>query len=134
MWLNCVGADHNRRFNISWFLGAFQIYRRLLSEVLLASFFLQVFALVTPVFFQVIIDKVLVHRGISTLEVLVLGMVTISVFEASSGRSEPISSPTPPTASTPNWAGGYSAIWWPCRSPISRRAALPSDGWASDNP
>jgi len=82
MWLNCVGADHNRRFNINWFLGAIQIYRRLLSEVLVASFFLQVFALVTPVFFQVIIDNVLVHRGISTLEVLVLGMVTISVFEA----------------------------------------------------
>jgi ATP-binding cassette, subfamily B, bacterial HlyB/CyaB len=38
----------------------------LLSEVLLASFFLQVFALVTPIFFQVVIDKVLVHRGVST--------------------------------------------------------------------
>jgi ATP-binding cassette, subfamily B, bacterial HlyB/CyaB len=50
--------------------------------VMVASFFLQLFALVTPLFFQVIIDKVLVHRGISTLDVLVLGMVTITVFEA----------------------------------------------------
>jgi subfamily B ATP-binding cassette protein HlyB/CyaB len=75
-------GDLNRRFNIGWFLGAIQKYRRLLSEVLIASFFLQVFALVTPIFFQVIIDKVLVHRGISTLEVLAIGMVTIAVFEA----------------------------------------------------
>jgi subfamily B ATP-binding cassette protein HlyB/CyaB len=75
-------GDLDRRFNISWFLGAIRKYRSLLSEVLLASFFLQVFALVTPIFFQVIIDKVLVHRGISTLTVLVIGMVTIAVFEA----------------------------------------------------
>jgi subfamily B ATP-binding cassette protein HlyB/CyaB len=75
-------GDLDRRFNISWFLGAIRKYRSLLSEVLLASFFLQVFALVTPIFFQVIIDKVLVHRGISTLTVLAIGMVTISVFEA----------------------------------------------------
>jgi len=75
-------GDLDRRFNISWFFGAIRKYRGLLSEVLLASFFLQVFALVTPIFFQVIIDKVLVHHGVSTLTVLVIGMVTIAVFEA----------------------------------------------------
>src|SRR5262249_50040104 len=46
-----------------------------------ASFFLQLFALVTPLFFQVIIDKVLVHRGMSTLDVLIIGLGTISIFE-----------------------------------------------------
>jgi subfamily B ATP-binding cassette protein HlyB/CyaB len=75
-------GDLDRRFNLSWFLGAIKKYHSLLSEVLVASFFLQVFALVTPIFFQVIIDKVLVHRGISTLTVIVIGMVTISIFEA----------------------------------------------------
>ena len=75
-------GDLDRRFNISWFLGAIRKYRSLLSEVLVASFALQLFALVTPIFFQVIIDKVLVHRGISTLTVLVIGMVTIAIFEA----------------------------------------------------
>jgi subfamily B ATP-binding cassette protein HlyB/CyaB len=74
-------GDLDRRFNISWFLGAIKKYRGLLSEVLIASFALQLFALVTPIFFQVIIDKVLVHRGISTLTILVIGMVTISIFE-----------------------------------------------------
>ncbi|MFY7851662.1 MAG: zinc-binding dehydrogenase [Brevundimonas sp.] len=47
-----------RRFDISWFAGAIAKYRGLLGEVLVASFFLQVFALVSPLFFQVVIDKV----------------------------------------------------------------------------
>jgi subfamily B ATP-binding cassette protein HlyB/CyaB len=74
-------ADLSRRFDITWFLGAIHKYRRLLGEVLLASFFLQLFALVSPLFFQVVIDKVLVHRTLSTLDVLVIGLVAISIFE-----------------------------------------------------
>jgi subfamily B ATP-binding cassette protein HlyB/CyaB len=74
-------ADLGRRFDITWFLGAINKYRRLLGEVLLASFFLQLFALVSPLFFQVVIDKVLVHRSLSTLDVLVVGLVAISMFE-----------------------------------------------------
>jgi subfamily B ATP-binding cassette protein HlyB/CyaB len=56
-------ADVARRFDITWFLQAMHKYRRQLGEVLIASFFLQLFALVTPLFFQVITDKVLTHRG-----------------------------------------------------------------------
>jgi subfamily B ATP-binding cassette protein HlyB/CyaB len=73
--------DLSRRFDITWFLGAIHKYRHLLGEVLLASFFLQLFALVAPLFFQVVIDKVLVHRTLSTLDVLVIGLVAISIFE-----------------------------------------------------
>jgi len=75
-------SDLSRRFDITWFLGAIRKYRYLLSEVLIASFFLQIFALVSPLFFQVVIDKVLVHRGLSTLEVLVIGLAVIAIFEA----------------------------------------------------
>ena len=74
-------VDLTRRFDITWFLGAIHKYRSLLGEVLVASFFLQLFALVSPLFFQVVIDKVLVHRSLSTLDVLVIGLVAISVFE-----------------------------------------------------
>ena len=73
--------DLSRRFDITWFLGAIHKYRRLLAEVLVASFFLQMFALVSPLFFQVVIDKVLVHRSMSTLDVLVLGLVSVGIFE-----------------------------------------------------
>ena len=45
------------------------------------SFFLQTFGLITPLFSQVIIDKVLIHKGLSTLDVLVLGLFLINIFE-----------------------------------------------------
>jgi subfamily B ATP-binding cassette protein HlyB/CyaB len=76
-----VLSDLSRRFDITWFLGAVHKYRRLLGEVLVASFFLQVFALITPLFFQVVIDKVLVHQTLSTLDVLIIGLVAVSTFE-----------------------------------------------------
>jgi subfamily B ATP-binding cassette protein HlyB/CyaB len=50
--------------------------------VLAASLFLQIFALLSPLFFQVVIDKVLVHRGMATLDILVVGLVCIALFEA----------------------------------------------------
>jgi subfamily B ATP-binding cassette protein HlyB/CyaB len=74
-------ADLTHRFDLTWFMGAMHKYRRLLGEVLVASFFLQLFALVSPLFFQVVIDKVLVHRAMTTLDVLVFGLVAIAVFE-----------------------------------------------------
>ncbi|NIZ02925.1 type I secretion system permease/ATPase [Thalassospira lucentensis] len=69
------------KFDISWFVAALSKYRRIFIEVLIASFFLQLFALISPLFFQVVIDKVLVHRGLTTLDVLVFGLLTVSVFE-----------------------------------------------------
>src|SRR5215468_739460 len=74
-------VDLSRRFDITWFLGAIHKYRHVLGQVLAASFFLQLFALISPLFFQVVIDKVLVHGSLSTLDVLVIGLVTIAVFE-----------------------------------------------------
>lgn len=70
-----------RKFNIGWFIPALIKYKRLFGEVLLASFFLQLFGLVTPLFFQVVIDKVLVHKGLTTLDVLAIGLLAISMFE-----------------------------------------------------
>jgi ATP-binding cassette, subfamily B, bacterial HlyB/CyaB len=74
-------GDPARRFGIGWFVGAVRKYRATLGEVLVASFFLQLFGLMAPLFFQVVIDKVLVHRGLSTLEVLALGLGLLSVFD-----------------------------------------------------
>lgn len=78
-------AGEDRKFDITWFIPAVVKYRRMFGEVLTASFFLQVFGLITPLFFQVIIDKVLVHRGLTTLDVLVIGLVTITFFEVMLG-------------------------------------------------
>ena len=69
------------RFDFSWFIPAIVKYRKLLTEVLVAAFFLQLFALVTPLFFQVVMDKVLVHKGYSTLTVIGIGLLVVNVFE-----------------------------------------------------
>ncbi|HEV7258713.1 MAG TPA: type I secretion system permease/ATPase [Bosea sp. (in: a-proteobacteria)] len=74
-------TDLARRFDITWFMGAIHKYRFLLGEVLVASFFLQLFGLISPLFFQVVIDKVLVHHSLSTLDVLVVGLLAIALFE-----------------------------------------------------
>jgi subfamily B ATP-binding cassette protein HlyB/CyaB len=74
-------TDLSRRFDITWFMGAIGKYRRMLVEVLTASLFLQLFALISPLFFQVVIDKVLVHRSLSTLDVLIFGLVAMGLFE-----------------------------------------------------
>ena len=70
-----------RKFDFSWFIPAILKYKKLLIEVLLASFFIQIFALITPLFFQVVIDKVLVHRGLTTLDVLAFGFLVVSLFD-----------------------------------------------------
>ncbi len=75
-------AGELAKFDLSWFIPSLVKHRRLLGEVLLVSAFLQLFALVSPLFFQVVMDKVLVHRGTSTLDVLVVGLVVVMLFES----------------------------------------------------
>ncbi len=74
-------AGQKRRFDVSWFIPALVKYRKPLRDVLIGSFFLQLVGLASPVFFQLVIDKVLVHQSLSTLEVLAIGLATIFVFE-----------------------------------------------------
>lgn len=75
-------AGELAKFDFSWFIPAIVKYRKLLSEVLMVSVFLQLFALISPLFFQVVMDKVLVHRGMSTLDVLVIGLLVVVIFES----------------------------------------------------
>ena len=68
-------------FSFRWFLPSIWRYRQAVVHVLLASFFVQIFALVTPLFFQVVIDKVLSHKGYDTLFVLIGGLAVIGLFD-----------------------------------------------------
>ncbi|MBF2028380.1 MAG: type I secretion system permease/ATPase [Oscillatoriales cyanobacterium C42_A2020_001] len=70
------------RFNLGWFLPAVWKYRTLLSEVLLASFTLQVIGLASPVITQVVIDKVMVQGSLSTLDVMAFALLAVAFFEA----------------------------------------------------
>ena len=75
-------AGELAKFDFSWFVPSLVKHRKLLGEVLLISLFLQLFALVSPLFFQVVMDKVLVHKGVSTLDVLCIGLVIVVLFES----------------------------------------------------
>lgn len=76
-------AGEMAKFDFTWFIPAIVKYRRLLLEVLLVSFVIQFFALITPLFFQVVMDKVLVHRGFTTLDVIAVGLTVVILFEVS---------------------------------------------------
>ena len=69
------------RFDFSWFIPVVIKYRRIFIEVIIASVALQILALITPLFFQVVMDKVLVHRGFSTLNVIVISLSIVIVCE-----------------------------------------------------
>jgi len=70
-----------KAFGFSWFLPSIWKYRRAFAHVLVASLFIQIFSLVTPLFFQIVVDKVLAHRSYSTLIVLVVGLVAVGLFD-----------------------------------------------------
>lgn len=69
------------RFGFQWFYNEILHYKRVIGEVLLGSFIIQLFGLITPLFTQVILDKVVVHHAMSTLDVLGVAFVAIMIFE-----------------------------------------------------
>ncbi|EHS53276.1 type I secretion system ATPase [Rhizobium sp. PDO1-076] len=70
-----------KKFGFSWFIPSIWRYRTPLLHVLVASLFVQIFALIAPMFFQVTVDKVLAHRSYSTLIVLVIGLAAVGLFD-----------------------------------------------------
>ena len=74
-------TDGINKFDLTWFVPVIVKYRKLFRDIFIASFFIQVFALITPLIFQVVMDKVLVHRAEMTLNVLFVALLCITVFE-----------------------------------------------------
>jgi subfamily B ATP-binding cassette protein HlyB/CyaB len=68
-------------FGFRWFLEEILRYKPVMAEVLTGSFVVQLFGFATPLFTQVILDKVLVHRSMSTLEVLAFAFLVVTIFE-----------------------------------------------------
>jgi subfamily B ATP-binding cassette protein HlyB/CyaB len=76
------GAWRPRAFGFRWFIPELLKHRRVWRDVLIASLFIQLLALGTPIFTQVVIDKVVVHRTQSTLVVIAIGMGLFAIFSA----------------------------------------------------
>ena len=69
------------KFDFSWFVPAIVKYRKLLTEVLVITFVLQLIGLATPLAFQVIMDKVLVNHAMMTLNVVAFALLCATIFE-----------------------------------------------------
>jgi len=74
--------DEKKPFGFSWFVPELLKHKEIWRDVLLASLAIQLMALATPLFTQVIIDKVIVHHTQSTLIVIGIGMVMFMIFNA----------------------------------------------------
>uniref|UniRef100_A0A7C1SX46 Type I secretion system permease/ATPase n=1 Tax=Agrobacterium albertimagni TaxID=147266 RepID=A0A7C1SX46_9HYPH len=70
------------RFGLTWFTTALKKFKRELALVLLASLFVQIPGLATPLLFQIVIDKVLVHNSVATLTAVVVGLMAVNIFQA----------------------------------------------------
>ncbi|MDC0832832.1 peptidase domain-containing ABC transporter [Geitlerinema sp. CS-897] len=75
-------GDQSEKFSFWWFVPSLLRYKKVLIEVFIASFFVQLFGLANPLLTQVIIDKVLGQRSIDTLNVLGIFMIGVALFEA----------------------------------------------------
>ena len=69
------------KFGFKWFFNEIFKYKKIIGQVLLGSFVVQLFGLVTPLFTQVILDKVLVNRTLATLDVLAFAFIVVAIFE-----------------------------------------------------
>ena len=79
--LSHKNSTNNVKFGFKWFFNEILKYKNIMFQVLLGSFVIQLFGLVTPLFTQVILDKVLVHRTLSTLNVLGFAFIVVALFE-----------------------------------------------------
>ncbi|MHA6692439.1 peptidase domain-containing ABC transporter [Devosia sp. A449] len=75
-------ADPEQPFGFRWFIPEILQQSRLFTDVAIAALFLYALGLATPIFFQLVIDKVLVHESYSTLSVLAVGIGIALIFEA----------------------------------------------------
>jgi subfamily B ATP-binding cassette protein HlyB/CyaB len=76
------GAAAAPAFGFGWFARELLRHRGVWRDVLLASLFIQLVGLATPVFTQVVIDKVVVHQTLSTLAVIAAALAMLLVFNA----------------------------------------------------
>jgi subfamily B ATP-binding cassette protein HlyB/CyaB len=77
-----VAADGRREFGFRWFVPELFRHKAIWRDVLLASLAIQLMALATPVFTQIVIDKVIVHHTMSTLGVIGIALGVFIIFTA----------------------------------------------------
>ena len=75
-------AEKSQPFGIRWFIPEILKQKSALRDIAIAALAMHFLALASPIFFQLVIDKVIVHQSVSTLWVLGVGIVMALVFES----------------------------------------------------
>ena len=75
-------SDPNQPFGLRWFIPEILKQKAAFRDILIAAIAMQLLALASPIFFQLVIDKVLTHQSVTTLWVLAVGIVLALVFDA----------------------------------------------------
>jgi len=81
IFIRSVDVPISGDFGFGWFLQSIKPFKSIFWQILFASAVVQCFATITPLFFQVVMDKVIVHQGLSTLTVLGIGYIVVIVFD-----------------------------------------------------
>jgi ATP-binding cassette subfamily B protein len=75
-------TDASQPFGLRWFVPELLRQRPLFGNVIVAALAMHVLALAVPIFFQLVIDRVLVYQSFSTLAVLGAGVILAILFDA----------------------------------------------------
>ncbi|QGZ40176.1 ATP-binding cassette subfamily B protein [Pseudoduganella flava] len=78
-------SDPNQPFGLRWFIPELLKQKAAFRDIFIAAICMQLLALASPMFFQLVIDKVLTHQSVTTLWVLAAGIVIALVFDAAFG-------------------------------------------------
>ena len=77
--------DPNQPFGLRWFIPEILKQKAAFRDIFIAAIAMQLLALASPIFFQLVIDKVLTHQSVTTLQVLAVGIVMALMFDATFG-------------------------------------------------
>ncbi|MYM98089.1 peptidase domain-containing ABC transporter [Duganella vulcania] len=78
-------SDPNQPFGLRWFIPEILKQKSAFRDIFIAAIAMQLLALASPIFFQLVIDKVLTHQSVTTLQVLAVGIIAALVFDATFG-------------------------------------------------
>jgi subfamily B ATP-binding cassette protein HlyB/CyaB len=75
-------ADPDQPFSLRWFIPEIWKQKAAFRDIIIAAAALIVLGMASPIFFQLVIDKVLTHQSVSTLWALTVGVVIALAFES----------------------------------------------------
>jgi ATP-binding cassette subfamily B protein len=78
-------SDPNQPFGLRWFIPEILKQKAAFRDIFIAAIAMQLLALASPIFFQLVIDKVLTHQSVTTLQVLAVGIIMALTFDATFG-------------------------------------------------